>query len=424
MEQGTRSEKCASQREWPFCTTDEWGPKCPSGCRIEGLMNKYDHSLLKRIEKIRSLLDQNTAKQRSADLATKQTYDYLKDKLTTDAGHNTNYYDLAQNLRQRITDMKIKIDRQLRILAALKDRVKDQVVEMQRLEVDIDIKLRSCKGSCQGYSEFQVDHESYVELDKQINQLDSQSAQSRAESVKTLYVMKSRPLQDQIVDSIYKSKDTTGSVAAQRREDVFNDVPMVQLVLGEEGSSSSPATISKVQGTSYSSPTFSSSSSSSSSSFSSPSITEHGGSGVLFGTGGGLPGHSSSGTTHMSTQTISCTKSTRRTVVHTKDGPVEKVEEVYEGGPECQALADSTKGGMSSFFPTLSHSGGAKGSILGDAKTGFGDPFAVDGIDLGGFMTDNAEEDVPDFHARSVKTRRVERQADYIGKGTETSDVE
>lgn len=31
--------------------------------------------------------------------------------------------------------MKIKIDRQLRILAAMKDRVKDQVVEMQRLEV-------------------------------------------------------------------------------------------------------------------------------------------------------------------------------------------------------------------------------------------------------------------------------------------------
>ena len=62
------------------------GPKCPSGCRIEGLMNKYDHGLLKRIEKIRSLLDENTVKQRSTDSATKQTYDYLKDKLTTDAG--------------------------------------------------------------------------------------------------------------------------------------------------------------------------------------------------------------------------------------------------------------------------------------------------------------------------------------------------
>lgn len=31
--------------------------------------------------------------------------------------------------------MKIKIDTQLRTLAALKDRVRDQVTEMQRLEV-------------------------------------------------------------------------------------------------------------------------------------------------------------------------------------------------------------------------------------------------------------------------------------------------
>lgn len=35
-------------------------------------------------------------------------------------------------------------------------------------QVDIDIKLRSCKGSCAGYSEYQVDKESYVTLNKQV----------------------------------------------------------------------------------------------------------------------------------------------------------------------------------------------------------------------------------------------------------------
>ena len=35
-------------------------------------------------------------------------------------------------------------------------------------QVDLDIKLRSCKGSCSGYSEHQVDKEGYVELDKQV----------------------------------------------------------------------------------------------------------------------------------------------------------------------------------------------------------------------------------------------------------------
>uniref|UniRef100_A0A665TNC8 Fibrinogen alpha/beta/gamma chain coiled coil domain-containing protein n=1 Tax=Echeneis naucrates TaxID=173247 RepID=A0A665TNC8_ECHNA len=67
---GTRSEKCASQKEWPFCLDDDWGHKCPSGCRIQGLIDRDDHENLKRIEKIRDLLDQNNAKHRSTDLDT------------------------------------------------------------------------------------------------------------------------------------------------------------------------------------------------------------------------------------------------------------------------------------------------------------------------------------------------------------------
>ncbi|XP_018518875.1 fibrinogen alpha chain [Lates calcarifer] len=437
VEHGTRSEKCATQKEWPFCTDDEWYSKCPSGCRIQGLMDKYDHNLLKKIEKIRSLLDQNKAKHRSADQVSKQTYDVLKEKLTIDSGADNNYYDLAQSLRQRITDMKIKIDRQLRILAALKDRVKDQVVEMQRMEIDIDIKLRSCKGSCSSYAEYNVDHESYVTLEKQITQLDSQPAQS-IESVGTLYVMKSRRMQDTNVDSIYKSGATGATVSAQRRQDMFPDVNTVELILEEEGSSTSPATISKEPGTSYSaskssstssstSSSSSSTSSSSSSTSSSSSITELGGRGDGHLLGGGFEVYRQPSTSHVSTQTISCTKSIRRTIVHTKDGPVEKVEEVMEGGPECQAMTDHTGGGMSSLFPTLTHTsssssssitsksvhvGGAKGSLTEDSKTTFGHT----GFDLGGFLIDNPEDDIPDFHARSVKSVRVERQADYVGK--------
>lgn len=214
----------------------------------------------------------------------------------------------------------------------------------------------------------------------------------------------------------------------------------VQLVLEEEGSSSSPATVSKVPGTSYGASTSSSSSSSStlssSSSTSSKSITELGGrgDGDLFG--GDFEFHSQPSTSHVSTKTVSCSRSTRRTIVQTKDGPVEKVEEVIEGGPECRSATDLTKGGMSSLFPTLTHTsssssssssvstktvhtGGTKGGLLEDSKTGFGDPF---GVDLGAFLTDNADDDIPDFHARSVKSARVERQADYIGTGTKTSD--
>lgn len=447
VEHGTRADKCDTQKEWPFCTDDEWGSKCPSGCRIQGLMSKYDHMLLKKIEKIRGLLDQYKAKHRSADQVSKQTYDFLREKLVVDSGKDNNYYDLAQSLRQRITDMKIKIDRQMRILTAVKDRVKDQVTEMQRLEVDIDIKLRSCKGSCASYTEYQVDYESYVTLDKQIKQLDSQAAQN-IESVGTLYVMKSRPLQSVTVDSIYKSKD----VAGQQREDLFPEVQTMHLVLEEEGSSSSPATISKVPGTSYSVPP-SSPTQPPGHGTSSKSITElggHGG-GDLFEFSGSLGTFSQPSTSHVTTKSVTCTKSIRKTVVHTKDGPVERTEEVIGGGPECQAMTDASRGGMSSLFPSLSHTssssssssssfsssssssfgtktahaGGAKGSLLADSKTSFGDPFGSHtGFDLGAFRTVDGEDDVPDFHARSVKSTRIERQADYVGEGTKTTSLE
>lgn len=58
----------------------------------------------------------------------------------------------------------------------------------------------------------------------QVNQLDAQVAQS-VDTVGTLYVMKSRPLQDVIVDSRFKSKD----VAGQRTADLF---PQVRNALG------------------------------------------------------------------------------------------------------------------------------------------------------------------------------------------------
>lgn len=145
-------------------------------------MNKYDHDLLRKIEKIRGILAQSEQKHHSTDHLTKQTYDFVKERLRVDSGqaafqdffnsidystedtsrklilercpgfcpssgHTTNYYDLAQDLRQRITSMKIKIDRQLGILAALKDRVKDQVVEMQRLEVRSSTQKEGCSAN-------------------------------------------------------------------------------------------------------------------------------------------------------------------------------------------------------------------------------------------------------------------------------------
>lgn len=432
IEHGYKAQDTCQTKEWPMCTDDDWGSKCPSGCRIQGLMDKADHDILKKIEKIRSLLEEGRKLYRSADQVSKTTYSYLRERLTSSAGNDNRYASLADQLRQRITDIKIKIDRQLRLLDALKSQVKDQVIVMQRLEVDIDIKLRTCKGSCASYSEFTVDRESYVTLDKQMDQLDAMRVQS-VETVRSLGIMKSRPLKDVVLPSVFKS----GTGKAEQKQLLFGDVGQMQLTLEAEGSTAeSAATVSK---------------------FPAPGT-----------------GSTSSSTSHTSSSTSTitqCTKSVRKVVTHTKDGPVEKVEVTYSG-PGCDELgklgiSDSefltaakdgkdiirgtTKitmtGGDTKPLTSLTHGTSDLGgfgedffkglgtdtlkssssfssstkTVVSDGSKGFSkttlssDPFFGD--DLGAFMRGDVEEDLPDIHARSVKTKD-ERKAGYVGGGT------
>lgn len=56
----------------------------------------------------------------------------------------------------------------------------------------------------------------------QVNQLDSQRAQS-IETAGSLHVMKSKPLRDVVVESIYKS-GVTQPAAEQQTENMFPDV--------------------------------------------------------------------------------------------------------------------------------------------------------------------------------------------------------
>ncbi|XP_004079598.1 fibrinogen alpha chain [Oryzias latipes] len=57
--------------------------------------------------------------------------------------------------KSKVLDLKIK---------ELRSNVKKQVEELYRTEVDVDMMLRTCSGSCQSRTPFSVDHHSYQEL--------------------------------------------------------------------------------------------------------------------------------------------------------------------------------------------------------------------------------------------------------------------
>lgn len=287
-----------------------------------------------------------------------------------------------------------------------------------------------------------MDKESYEALEKQLDHLDTLRGQS-VETVSSLKVLKSRPMKDVHVPSIYKTGPSESERAAQRKI-FFSDVGQLQLSLEAEGSTAeTAATVSKVS------------------------------------TG---PGQSTPiSSTRINTQTLSCTQTIRKVTTHTKDGIQEKYEKVYSG-PGCDTIgklglseaellsaakdgkgltADGftvrVTGGDSKSITTLSHgegelggdffkglgssgqdrklttsftssssssssasksivTGGSKG-FLSDTKT-FTSTSPDDlGDDLGAFFRGDIEDDHPDLHARSLKSRD-DRKADLTGRGT------
>lgn len=269
-----------------------------------------------------------------------------------------------------------------------------------------------------------MDKESYVQLDKQIDNLNALNVQN-VETFSSLGVMKSRPLKDVVLPNIYK---TAAGATKTEQKLLFGDVGQLQLSLEAEGSTAdSAATVSKIP------------------------------------TGTGSSAH-----------TLQCSKSVRKTVTHTKDGPVEKIE-VIGGGPGCEDLGrlgisdqdflaaahegkdlsrdgvkisvtrgdersitslshgtDDLGGFGGDFFKGLgtntqklsssssSSSSTSKTSLAGGSKTATKTVLSSDidfGDDLGAFMRGDVEEDLPDIHARSLKTRN-ERKTAVVGEGT------
>lgn len=75
-------------------------------------------------------------------LITRFTDEFIFPSSRSCSGNDNRYASLAEQLRQRIVELKIKIDRQLRVLEAVKAQIKAQFVAIQRLEVNTITLLR------------------------------------------------------------------------------------------------------------------------------------------------------------------------------------------------------------------------------------------------------------------------------------------
>ncbi|NWV29365.1 FIBA protein, partial [Origma solitaria] len=217
---------CQSEKSWPFCADDDWGTKCPSGCRMQGLIDEKDQEYSRRIDKIKKVLSDNESNYKKANQIIEETVNVLKPSLDNAQQLDETYGRLSGELRRRIVTLKQRVVTQVNRIKALQSSIQEQVVEMKRLEVDIDIKIRACKGTCARSFDYKVDKESYDNIQKQLAQANSIDLHPELETT-TLSTLKMRPLKDSNVPDHFKHK----SLPEMQALNIINNIKQMEVVL-------------------------------------------------------------------------------------------------------------------------------------------------------------------------------------------------
>uniref|UniRef100_A0A8C4M8M6 Fibrinogen alpha chain n=1 Tax=Equus asinus TaxID=9793 RepID=A0A8C4M8M6_EQUAS len=51
-----RQQSACKETDWPFCSDEDWNYKCPSGCRMKGLIDEVNQDFTNRINKLKNSL--------------------------------------------------------------------------------------------------------------------------------------------------------------------------------------------------------------------------------------------------------------------------------------------------------------------------------------------------------------------------------
>ncbi|XP_053316248.1 fibrinogen alpha chain [Spea bombifrons] len=317
------SSDCKQDKNWPICADEDWGPKCPSGCRIQALASQSDKDFGKRLDAIRQKLKDGEVNYKSIDVRTKETYEFIKDNLVQAQQSDGKYSQVSEDLRNKIEILKMKVSNQLQRIKLLQTSIRDQVVEIKRLEVDIDIKLRACKGSCAKAVDYKFDSDSFDNIQKQLLQAESTNLKPETNALR---VLKMRPIKDSTVDPRYKALAQQKDLETQLS--IFPNLNQYSFVL--EGKQK------EVTG------------------HTSPVIYTSGGGKEVVSQGvdkNGQSGKEVSGSVTTSSRVVSCSKTVTKKIIHGPDGPKEEVVESVTGGPECERLAHLKEQGKGTFGP-------------------------------------------------------------------------
>jgi len=224
VEHKTQSD-CKQDKDWPICADEDWGTKCPSSCRIQGLIDETNHDFQNRIEKIKKVILDNQNSYKSSNILKQEIFNYLERYLPSEQELDKNYGQISDDLRRRLVTLKQRVADKVERIKTLQNSIQNQIGELKRLEVDIDIKIRACKGSCARLFNYNLDTEGYGNIQKQLIQVNANSLGSEAETL-PLKALKITQVKDSAVPSHYKSGSLT-----EQEANILDSIKVFKVVL-------------------------------------------------------------------------------------------------------------------------------------------------------------------------------------------------
>uniref|UniRef100_A0A8C9A7X2 Fibrinogen alpha chain n=1 Tax=Prolemur simus TaxID=1328070 RepID=A0A8C9A7X2_PROSS len=166
-----KHQSACRDSDWPFCSDEDWNYKCPSGCRMKGLIDEVNQDFTNRINKLKNSLIDYQKSNKDSNSVTRNIMEILRGDFAKANNYDSAYNQVSEDLRSRIEILKRKVIEKVQQIQLLQNNVRSQLVDMKRLEVDIDIKIRSCKGSCSRALNHQVDLKDYEDQQKQLERV-------------------------------------------------------------------------------------------------------------------------------------------------------------------------------------------------------------------------------------------------------------
>lgn len=138
---------------------------------MKGLIDEANQDFTNRINKLKNSLFDFQKNNKDSNSLTRNIMEYLRGDFANGNNFDNTYGQVSEDLRRRIEILKRKVIEKAQQIQVLQKNVRAQLIDMKRLEVDIDIKIRSCKGSCSRAVNREINLQDYEGQQKQLEQV-------------------------------------------------------------------------------------------------------------------------------------------------------------------------------------------------------------------------------------------------------------